>query len=299
LLLTALSSREQHNKVSKSSNFNGIKSMSKSTIQKILASLALLIAGSAALAFGVAQLRREPPNSSQTSTASAISPRPSEVQDLGATRFATAQVKTDIADSAISPNLSSGAKTPVFDIARIEAGGDAVIAGSAAPGASVELLRDGEVEDRVIADRSGQFVMTPARLPAGDYQLTLRSTQTDGKQATSQQTVAFSLQPNSKPQTTVAMLTPDRVTGDNTVSYRGLPPLTSLLAETGAPHRGNHRHIGHRYHASHEQRHHVVFAAHRAIFSRVAQTPLPPQTPGPCADTSASMAQFLCFFGFR
>jgi hypothetical protein len=35
-----------------------------------------------------------------------------------------------------------------------------------------------------IADQFGQFVMTPSRLPSGDYELTLRSRQGNGKQAT-------------------------------------------------------------------------------------------------------------------
>jgi nucleoid-associated protein YgaU len=82
---------------------------------------------------------------------------------------------------------------PVFDIARIERTGDAVIAGRAAPGAIVELLRNGEGHDRVVADQSGQFVVVPPRLPPGNYELTLRSRQPDGKQATSKQSVAVAL----------------------------------------------------------------------------------------------------------
>jgi len=59
--------------------------------------------------------------------------------------------------------------------------GDAVIAGRAAPGAIVEVLRNGERHDQAVADQSGQFVMVPPRLPLGDYELTLRSRQPDGK----------------------------------------------------------------------------------------------------------------------
>jgi hypothetical protein len=74
----------------------------------------------------------------------------------------------------------------------------------------LELLRNGELHDRVVADQSGQFVMVPPRLPPGDYELTLRSTQPDGKQATSLQSVAVSLQPSLKDQPDVALMTPDR-----------------------------------------------------------------------------------------
>ncbi len=110
--------------------------------------------------------------------------------------------------AALAPPPASDATdgTPSFDVARIESTGDAVIAGRAAPGATVELLRDGEPLDRAIADQSGQFVMTPTRLPPGSYELALRSRQPDGKQVTSKQTVKVALEPNP-PQNPVALMT--------------------------------------------------------------------------------------------
>lgn len=70
---------------------------------------------------------------------------------------------------------------PRFDVARVDDHGEAaVIAGQAAPGAKVELLRDGKPLDSVVADASGQFVMTPPKLPAGSYELTLRAKAPDG-----------------------------------------------------------------------------------------------------------------------
>jgi nucleoid-associated protein YgaU len=99
-----------------------------------------------------------------------------------------------VAALAVSPRSpDTDESVPVFDIARIERTGDAVIAGRAAPGATVELLRNGEPHDRAVADQSGQFVMVPPRLPSGDYELTLRSRQPDGKQATSKQSVVVAL----------------------------------------------------------------------------------------------------------
>ena len=92
-----------------------------------------------------------------------------------------------------SPRSPNDESVPAFDIARIEQTGDAVIAGRAAPGAVVELLRNGERHDRVVADQSGQFVMVPPRLPLGNYELTLRSRRPDGQQAISEQRVAVAL----------------------------------------------------------------------------------------------------------
>src|SRR6202030_3025233 len=106
----------------------------------------------ALLLLGVPQVRRELPG-----------PQAAAPSTVGAASLAAARRSSDAGDEF----------TPVFDIARIDPTGDAVIAGRAAPSASVELLRDGYVHDRAVADRSGQFIMVPARLPQGDYELTL------------------------------------------------------------------------------------------------------------------------------
>jgi LysM repeat protein len=76
----------------------------------------------------------------------------------------------------------------------------------------VELLRNGELHDRTVADQSGQFVMVPPRLPSGTYDLTLRSKQPDGKQATSNQSVAVALEPSPTNRPVVALMTPDKPT---------------------------------------------------------------------------------------
>jgi len=101
---------------------------------------------------------------------------------------------------------------PTFDVATIEPTGEAVVAGRASPGATVELLRDGEVHDRAVADKSGQFVMVPPKLPPGTYDLTLRSKQADGKQATSRQHVTTAIEPRSTDRPIVALITPDKPT---------------------------------------------------------------------------------------
>jgi hypothetical protein len=44
-----------------------------------------------------------------------------------------------------------------------------------------------------VADQSGQFVMVPPPLPPGAYDLTLRSKQSDDKQATSERSVAVAI----------------------------------------------------------------------------------------------------------
>jgi hypothetical protein len=85
--------------------------------------------------------------------------------------------------------------TPTFDIVRIEPGGDAVIAGRSMPGATVELLRDGEILDKATTNGSGQFVMIPPRLSPGRHELTLVARQPDGKQVTSERSVSVAVPP--------------------------------------------------------------------------------------------------------
>ncbi|WP_157699608.1 LysM peptidoglycan-binding domain-containing protein [Pseudorhodoplanes sinuspersici] len=92
---------------------------------------------------------------------------------------------------ALKPEEADAA--PKFDVARIESNGEAVIAGRAAPGASVELLQDGKVHDRTVADSSGAFVFIPKPLPLGRYDLTLRTVGPDGKATMSKGAVAVNL----------------------------------------------------------------------------------------------------------
>jgi nucleoid-associated protein YgaU len=171
--------------------------MTVTSISRIVVpSLALVAACGAALAFGITHLRSELPVETRAATAApAALPPESVARDEGSTALATAPAEAKAAAAALSvsprsPNADEF--LPVFDIARIERTGDAVIAGRAAPGAIVELLRNGERHDRAVADQSGQFVMVPPRLPLGNYELTLMSTQ-DGRQATSKQTVVIAL----------------------------------------------------------------------------------------------------------
>jgi hypothetical protein len=168
--------------------------------------LALVAACVATLVFGIPRGWREQPVETRSATAApAVAPPASRVGDEGSAAPITAPA---LAVPPRAPGSGDGIK-PAFDISLIGRAGDAVIAGTAAPGATLELLRNGELHDRAVADQSGQFVMVPPRLPPGDYELTLRSTQPDGTQATSQQSVPVS-QPSLKDQPDVALMTPDR-----------------------------------------------------------------------------------------
>jgi nucleoid-associated protein YgaU len=159
--------------------------------------LAAVAACSAALVFGGTHVLHEPPvETSATTAAPTVSPSASSDRDESSAALATthAEANAVAAELAVSPRSPvNDDSVPVFDIARIERTGDAVIAGRAAPGAIVELLGSGERLDRVVADPSGQFVMVPPRLPPGSHELTLSSRSPDGTLATSKQGVVVTL----------------------------------------------------------------------------------------------------------
>src|SRR6478609_5352135 len=163
--------------------------------------LAFVAACGIPLVFAIQHFRRDPPVDTKAALAAPAVAKPaSDARDQGPAAVAAAQAKANAVAAALAgPPIppDSGDGVPAFDVARIEPTGEAVIAGRAAPGATVELLRNGEPHDRAVVDRSGQFVMVPPRLPPGTYELTLRSRQPDGKQVTSTQSVAVALEPTA------------------------------------------------------------------------------------------------------
>jgi nucleoid-associated protein YgaU len=246
----------------------GARTMAVTSVGRaIFLSLALIAVCGAALVFGLSYVQRERSVESKakveakaevkaeatveprtearteakpaTTTTPTVSPPTPVARDDGAAALATAQAEANAVAATLAepPRPPEADKsTPVFDVARIARTGDAVIAGRAAPGAIVELLRNGEPHDRAVADQSGQFVMSPPPLPAGNYELTLRSRQPDGKQVTSEQRVAVALDaaesspspvqsraeaPSNVPETAVANRSvPDQAAG----SSRALAP---------------------------------------------------------------------------
>ena len=170
-------------------------------IVKIVASASVLIAaGSAALVFGLPHVWPEggPAQGAATATMGATQAAPAVRSDAppaataspperaaiqAPTALAAAQTDLAAITAALAGPPDATGKdqsSPSFDIARVEANGDAVIAGRATPGATVDLMRGGERLDRAVADASGEFAMVPPRLPAGSYELTLSAKSPDG-----------------------------------------------------------------------------------------------------------------------
>jgi nucleoid-associated protein YgaU len=135
-----------------------------------------------------------------------------------AVETAAEALKAILGDQAVRPTDPSD-QSPSFDVARIESTGEAVIAGRATPGATVELLRAGEVYEQTLANEAGEFVLVPRPLPPGNYELTLRSTLQNGQKLTSKRSVAVALGSRKDTRPEIAAVAPRK---------DGLPAVTRV-----------------------------------------------------------------------
>jgi nucleoid-associated protein YgaU len=169
----------------------------------IMSASVLVAACGAVLIFDVTKLQREERLQTATVTAATSPTNPinpsqpaPEVRSESPSPLAATEAKVAALASelALPPSMpATDQSVPSFDVARIEDAGDAVIAGRAAPGAVVELLRGSERLDHAVADASGQFVMVPQRLPTGSYELTLSAKLPDGTVTPSNQHVTVAV----------------------------------------------------------------------------------------------------------
>jgi LysM domain len=101
---------------------------------------------------------------------------------------------------------------PSFDVVRVEPNGDSVIAGRSVPGATVEMLRNGQVHARTPADQSGLFALVPPPLPPGSHEVVLQSIAPDGTRQRSKESVTIVVSENGTSRPLVALTDPDKPT---------------------------------------------------------------------------------------
>ncbi|MBB4039407.1 nucleoid-associated protein YgaU [Microvirga flocculans] len=138
-----------------------------------------------------------PPQTAQPSPAPA-SPQKAETKPAGTGEASPAPAK----DAPIVPS---------FDLVRVEPDGESVIAGRAAPGATIELLRGDQVHARAAADASGLFAIVPPPLPPGSHQVALQSIAPDGTRQRSAQNVTVVIT-DAKTRPLVTLTAPDKPT---------------------------------------------------------------------------------------
>ena len=207
--------------------------------------MALVAACSVALVLIVQSVRREPPVNTEAVSAAPPKPAPG-VQKHEPAALAAAQSEVNAVAAALAglpAKPDSGDGAPTFDIARIEPTGEAVIAGRAESGATVDLLVNGKLHDQAVADQSGQFAMVPPRLPPGTYDLTLRSKKPDGELTTSRQSVAVALEPSPQDGPVVALMTPDKPSVVLSQPATSKPRVEAVVVETVETEPGGKLHV--------------------------------------------------------
>src|SRR5215212_6275282 len=104
------------------------------------------------------------------------------------------------------------APAPSFDVVRVEPNGESVIAGRSVAGATIEMLRDGQVHARTAADQSGLFAFVPPPLQPGSHQVTLQAIAPDGTRQRSKDSVTIVVSDGGNTRPLVALTSPDKPT---------------------------------------------------------------------------------------
>lgn len=106
-----------------------------------------------------------------------------------------------------APADESASALPRFDVLRVEPDGSTVIAGSAEPGAKLDIVNGDKTVTSVKVEPNGDFVaVLDQPLPPGDHVLALRVTGKDGKTSTSEEMATVSI-PGSADGKLLAMVT--------------------------------------------------------------------------------------------
>jgi LysM domain len=162
------------------------------------------------------------PNAAPAPTAQASAP-------TQATSGQQAAAKPAAPSEAPPAQSKGGPLAPSFDLVRVEPDGESVIAGRAAPGATIELLRGDQVHARAAADASGLFAIVPPPLPPGSHQVVLQSIAPDGTRQRSAQSVTVVIA-DAKTRPLVTLTAPDKPT-----VVLSNPELPAKVAEEPKP----------------------------------------------------------------
>ena len=128
---------------------------------------------------------------------------------------------------ATSSPINTG---PRFDTVRIDAGGNAVIAGRATPGATVTIDANGKPIGSAVAGSDGSFAyVTTQPLAAGSANLTLNETTPGGRTVTSHRSVAINV-PQTPSEGALAVLSGGANGASKLLSGQGPQPGTLGLS---------------------------------------------------------------------
>lgn len=155
----------------------------------------------------------------------------------GKQHFEPTRAPPPVAHSTLTtPQTSLG---PRFDTVRVDAGGNAVIAGRAAPGDSVTITANGKTIGTVTADKSGSFAFVTSKpLPPGGENLALTSVGKSGQVLASARSVMVSV-PRAPSEGALAVLTGGTNRPSRVLSGQGPKPGTLGLGSVDYDGSGN------------------------------------------------------------
>jgi len=162
------------------------------------------------------QRRLSQPQTATQETAPAGSERtdrvaaPTQTQDGAAPKQERPGAQTETAEESTGGDAlqQSAFVLPKFDLLRVEPDGSAVIAGKAEPGATVEVVSEGNVLADSEVGASGDFAAVfDDPLPPGDYQIVLRVVEEGDVVAESDEVATVSVPPKEDPGSLFVMVT--------------------------------------------------------------------------------------------
>ncbi|MBK5568216.1 LysM peptidoglycan-binding domain-containing protein [Ensifer sp. SSB1] len=128
------------------------------------------------------------------STDATAKPQDAKASEAAKPGEAAGTTAEQTANAAPTNASAENPAVPGFDVLRVEPDGSTVIAGHAQPGSKLEILSGDTVVGTADVGATGDFAAVFDKpLPAGDYQLTLRSTGEDGTVKSSEEVATVSV----------------------------------------------------------------------------------------------------------
>jgi nucleoid-associated protein YgaU len=112
-----------------------------------------------------------------------------------------------------APEAAAAPAKPELDTVRVEADGQAIVAGRAQPGAEVSLKLGNEVLGKGVANSDGAWVVAPENpLPKGAHEITVEQKAADGATTTAEKSIAVAVPEKPGQQAMVALTEPGSAT---------------------------------------------------------------------------------------
>lgn len=164
--------------------------------------------------------------------APAVVPQPDAKPPVAAQPATVTQPPAAPAEPAVKATVIA----PAFDIVRAEPDGSLVIAGKAAPGATVEIIAGSKVLGTATATADGDFaVVLDDPLSPGDYQIVLRAIGADKTTAMSTETAIVSIPDNKNGQVLALVEQPGQPSRLITLPQPEAKPATLPAAAEAKP----------------------------------------------------------------